>query len=395
VDVQYLELLAEDFHVPPEESALRDAYALAVQDMASMTESRVSHILFEGEDDPGAEQVADALARLAAGESFASLAEQLSDDIGSAGRGGDLGYTNGEAFPADMEAAIAALAPGEVSAPVATDAGIHLLLVTERRDSEPPTFEEMRAELEASLIEQEARIALLRAAETLGDLTFNADDLEGPAADMGLELQSIQGVTRLAGEGAFDSAVLRDAAFSDEVLGQGHNSEVIELSPHRFLVLRVERHNEPRILPLDEVRAEVVAAVREQARRATVAEAADALLTRLRAGERMDALAGEGGYDWQVELAAGRDNFNVAPEVLGRVFELPVPDGDTGVSDYLLSAGGDAVVIELFRVREGSLEGIEEERRAALTRQVTGENGSLVDLEYRQGLRQAADISVL
>lgn len=395
VDVQFIELLAEDFHVPPEESTLRDAYALAVQDWGGQTESRVSHILFEGETDPASERVTGAMARLDAGESFAALAGQLSDDIGSAGRGGDLGYTSGDAFPAEMEQAIAALAPGERSAPVATDAGIHLLLLTERRDSEPPSFEDMRADLQRQLVEEEARIALLRAAETLGDLTFNADNLDGPAEEMGLELQRATGVTRVAGEGAFANAGLRDAAFSDEVLGEGHNSEVIELSPQRFLVLRAERYNEPRVLPLAEVRPEVEEAVREQARREAVASAAADLLARLRAGERIDALAGEGGFEWQVELAAGRDNFNVSPDVLARVFELPVPGDDLGVSDYLLTPVGDAVVIELFRVREGALDGLEDQRRAALNSQVSGEYGSLVDLEYRQGLRQAADISVL
>ena len=97
-------------------------------------ESRVSHILFEDSGEAELlQRVQDAQARLATGEAFAVLAKDISDDVGSADRGGDLGYTSGAMFPDNMEAAIASLEPGIVSEPIETSAGTHLLLVTERK----------------------------------------------------------------------------------------------------------------------------------------------------------------------------------------------------------------------------------------------------------------------
>ena len=107
VDLEYLELTLADFYQPVEETAILEAYEQAKQDFQYQTQSRVSHILFQS-DDPAEmkERVAKAQEQLAAGESFAAVAQEFSEDLGSSKRGGDLGYTTGDAFPEAMEAAV-------------------------------------------------------------------------------------------------------------------------------------------------------------------------------------------------------------------------------------------------------------------------------------------------
>lgn len=392
VDVTLLELSAADFREAVDEATLLEAVEQAQAAYQATTENRVSHILFADGD---SERIAAAQRQLADGADFAAVAAEFSDDAGSAGRGGDLGYSSGDAFPEDMEAAIAALQPGEVSAPVETDAGTHLLLLTERREGKAPTLEELRPQLERDLQSEEAQVALLRTVEALRDLSFNADDLDGPAAELDLEPRQVQGVTRQAGEGLFANPVLREVAFSADVLEGGHNSEVIELAGDHFVVLRVAQHHMPQVRPLAQVRESIVAAISEQRAREAVATVANELLTRLRDGAAIDALAAEAGYEWQVELAVQRDNFTVAPDVLGRVFELAPPAADQAVSDFLLTAAGDAVLVELTRVRAGDFDTLPEQDQQRLRQQVSGEFGGLVDVEYRQALRQAAEISVM
>jgi peptidyl-prolyl cis-trans isomerase D len=294
-----------------------------------------------------------------------------------------------------MEDAIAALEVGTVSGPVNTDAGTHLILVTERREGDPPSFEEMRPQLESRLQEEEARVVLLRTVESLRDLSFNAEDLQGPADELQLSVERSAPVTRNQSEGLFASPRLLQAAFSPEVLENGHNSEVIELAGSHFVVLRVHSHRRPEVRPLDEVRDEIVATILENRAREAVTAEAERLVQELRAGSAMEQLASAGGFEWQVELGADRRNALIPRPVLSRAFQLSAPaEGDSRV-DTVQSPDGDAYVLELTRVNPGKLNAMAETERSLLGRQVRAEFGSLVDTEYRSGLRSDADISVL
>ncbi|MEE4146442.1 MAG: SurA N-terminal domain-containing protein [Halieaceae bacterium] len=398
VELDYIELTPDLFRQPVEESAVLEAYQLEVENARYKTENRVSHILFErrdGEDADALEQrVEAARARLAAGTAFAELAAEASDDVGSAANGGDLGFSSGDAFPAEMEDAVASLAVGEVSAPVTTDAGTHLLLVTERREGNAPTLEELRPGIEEQLQLAQARGELLLVVENLKDLVFNAEDLSRPASELGLDVQRSEPVARDQAQGLFANPVLLSAAFSEEVLEAGHNSDVIELGEDRFVVLHKHKHNPPRLRELADVRDQIATILIEQSARERVAAEADRIVQELAAGASMEQVATAAGYSWQVELGADRRNGAVPREVLARAFELPVPAQGQILVDFLMAPSGDAQVISLTGVTPGSFEALEQNARISLLRQVSGEYAGLVDSEFQRGLRDGADISV-
>ncbi len=399
VELEYIELRADDFREPVAEDVLREQFELTKEEYQYQTENRVSHILFEQGDDEADDafqaRIAAAQQALDDGRAFAELAGEISADIGSAAGGGDLGFSSGDAFPPEMEEAIAALEPGEISAPVTTDAGVHLILLTERRAGESISFEELRPELEQTIQLSEARGALLRSVEDLRDLAFNAEDLAGPAEELGLTLSSAEGITRNHAEGLFSDARLAAAAYSDDVLNQGHNSEVIELSPEHFVALRVKRYSEPELRPLEAVRDEIVAAITEQAARDAVQAEVRRAMAEIAAGNAtVESFAVENGYEWQVEIGADRRNANLPEPVLRRAFELAAP-GDAPVLDYVVNITGDVQLLELVRVSEGRLDSLGDVQRGVLQRQVSGEYGTLVQQEYQSGLREAADITIL
>ncbi|MEQ8800559.1 MAG: SurA N-terminal domain-containing protein, partial [Haliea sp.] len=176
VVLDYVELTLEDFREPVAERDLEEEYRIELGSYQYQTENRVAHILLQqasGESDSEfAGRVEAVQAALDAGEEFAAVAAERSDDIGSAGNGGDLGFSAGDAFPEEMEAAIAELDVNTISEPVVTEAGTHFLLVTERREADPPSLAEMRPQLEARLQDRDARVALLLAVEQLRDLAF-------------------------------------------------------------------------------------------------------------------------------------------------------------------------------------------------------------------------------
>jgi len=396
VDLEYIELTPEDFFQPVEESALLAAYENAKQNLQYQTQYRVSHILFENDSEGDvAERIAAARKMLADGQAFADVARAVSDDAGSAERGGDLGYTSGDTFPEEMETAIAQLEPGVVSEPVETNAGTHLVLVTERKSAEAPSFEEMRAELEQGIQGEEARVELLRTVELLKDLTFNADNLDGPAQEVGEKVQTAPSITRDQAEGLFANPELLAAAFSDDVFSAGLNSDVIELPGNHFVVLRVSKHSPAETLPLDAVRGTIVLALNAAAVDAAMLAEAEQAISQLRSGVAISQYAGDRGYEIVDELAVSRRSNTTPPAVQRRAFELPAPVEGTPSTDFIATPGGDVTVLELERVTPGDYAGLAESEQQQLRQSLVAEHGSLVVQEYQYGLREHAEIEVL
>ena len=145
----------------------------------------------------------------------------MSDDVGSADRGGDLGYTSGDAFPEEMEAVIAQLEPGVVSAPVDTSAGTHLILVTERKQAEAPSLEDMRLALENTIQEDDARVALLLTVESLRDSVIQRRRPTQSCKRARSSREASRCASRSEAEGLFSNPSLMTAAFSDDVLSVG------------------------------------------------------------------------------------------------------------------------------------------------------------------------------
>ncbi len=399
VELDYIELTPDLFRQPVEESAVLEAYQLAIENTQYKTENRVSHILFEareGEDAAALQQrISAAQAKLAGGSAFSEVAAEFSDDVGSAASGGDLGFSSGDAFPAEMEEAVAALAVNELSAPVTTDAGTHLILVTERREGSAPGLDELRPELEEQLQTAQARTDLLLVVENLKDLVFNAENLDRPASELDLEVKRSEPVARDQAEGLFANPALLGAAFSEEVMEAGHNSDVIELGEDKFVVLHMRKHNPPQLRELADVHDEIAAIIVEETARTMVAAEADRIVQELASGASIEQLATDAGYTWQVELGADRRNGAVPREVLARAFEMPVPAQDQTLVDFVMTPSGDAQVVSLVRVNPGSLEALEAAAQISLQRQLSSEYSSLVDSEYQRGLRESADISVM
>jgi len=136
------------------EEAMRALYTDTVKNLKPETEIRASHILVETED-----QAKDIAKRLKAGEEFAKLATELSKDPGSGKQGGDLGFFTKERMVPEFSTAAFALAIGEVSAPVKSQFGYHVIKLTEKREKPVPTFEEVKDQIEQFMfrrVQQEA-----------------------------------------------------------------------------------------------------------------------------------------------------------------------------------------------------------------------------------------------
>ncbi|MFT7288593.1 MAG: peptidyl-prolyl cis-trans isomerase D [Halieaceae bacterium] len=391
--LDYLVLSVESYRQPVAEEEIREEFELARSEFEVPRETRVSHILFEGQGDDVAAQVDEMEAALAGGMSFADAARTFSQDVGSAQAGGDLGYTEGETFPDSMEEAIASLGVGERSGLVTTDAGTHFLTVTDRREGSAVSFEDVRAELETRLRDAAAAAALLSDVERLRDIAFNAADLSAPARELGLEVQRSAPVSRFQTDGIFAQPVLLRPAFSEDVLEAGHNSEVIELNPEQFFVLRVAERRMPALRPLAEVQAQIEAQLRDEKAGNAGRAKAEELLGVLEKGSTVEDAANAAGLGWQVELGATRDSLRLPRAVRDKLFTLR-QNADEPVRVVVAGGDDDIYLLEFVRVTPGALDAMNAGEREQWSQRVAGETGGLVQQQYEAALRSRADIVV-
>ena len=397
VVVDYILLDPVDFVVSVDESVVEEQYEAVKEEYEVAEQSRVSHILLIQEDDESdatyGQRVAETAERIARGEDFADLAAELSDDLGSASLGGELGFTDGSAFPDEMETAIAALAePGAISGALETDAGTHFIRLEERIAGDSVDYTSVREELRASIEAAEAERNLLIAVEELRDLAFNAPDLSGPAAAIGAEVQVSEPFSLGEGAGLFTDARVRELAFSDDVKVSGNNSEVLELSGQRFVAVRVRDVRAPQIAPYEEVENGVRRGLSAELETAALADMTARAQTLLASGESMETAANALGVEWRVELAATRLTSQLPQPVLETAFAMP--QGQTDALRTVPVPGEGYALVQLARVNPGDVAALSGAEAQQLSDLRSGEQQRLSFDEFLVHQRNAADIVI-
>ena len=395
VVLDYITLRADDFVEPVAEADLRAAYEQEISSYAYQDEARVSHILLiQGDDEADeayAQRLQSAQTALTEGEAFSVVAERLSDDIGSSSDGGDLGYTAGDVFPAEMEEAIKGLDINEVSGPVLTDAGTHLITVTDRRSSEPPSFMEMRSELEASLSQADAQRRLVSQVEALKDLTYTATDLREPAQTLGLDVVRSAPITRRGGQGVLGDDRVIAAAFSDLVIEEGW-SEVIEVSENEFVALKLVEHQPSAPQSIEQVSDRIVSVLTAQAEEEALRAFGNELLDQLASGRTIEDVAQEHNLEWQVALQSRRGSADIPRQWQANIFA----ESSTGLPrrNFAVGDNGDALLYEVFAVQAGDEDALPETLFAAMkSRQLRGLQTAL-QRGLSETLRDNADIEI-
>ena len=397
VTVDYILLDPADFVVSVDELVVVEQYEAVKDEYEVAEQARVSHILLiQGDDEPDAtygQRIAETAERIGRGEDFADLAAELSDDLGSASLGGELGFTDGSAFPDEMETAIAALAElGDISGAVETDAGTHFIRLEERIAGDSVDYASVREELRASIEAAEAERNLLIAVEELRDLAFNAPDLSGPAAAIGAEVQVSEPFSLGEADGLFADTRLREIAFSDDVKVSGNNSEVLELSGQRFIAVRVRDVHAPQIAPFEEVKGEVRRGLSAKLQTAALTNMTERAETLLASGESMEAAAKMLGVEWRVELAATRLTSQLPQPVLETAFAMP--QGQTDALRTVPVPGEGYALVQLARVNPGDVAALSGAEAQQLSDLRSGEQQRLSFEEFLVHQRNAADIVI-
>lgn len=394
VIIDYIELKKSSFfdQVAVKDDDLQAAYQ---KEIANLSEQRrAAHILIEVNDkttDAQAKAKIDEIAaRLAKGEKFEALAKELSQDPGSANNGGDLGFAGPGVYDPAFETALYALSKDQVSAPVRTDFGYHLIKLLGVEAPEVPTFASLKDKLTRELKTQQVEQRFVEATKQLEDSSFESSDLAQPAQDLKLTVHTSKPFGREGGEGVTANRAVIAAAFSPEVLDEGANSTAIELDPETVIVLRAKEHLKPSQLPLESVSAAIRGQLTKEHASAEAKTRADKLIADLRDGKApLDKPIDD--QSWKVTTGATRAQEGVDPTVLQALFRMPKPAAkDKPTFSSVTLADGSLVIVRLNGVNEAAAP--TDEEKAQYRRFLASRVGQQDFAAYRKQLEAEADI---
>ncbi len=353
-----------------DEEAIELAYT---DEIAAMPEPgrHAAHILLEVDGERSADDAKDLLSKVRAeidsGASFEERARAVSEDA-NAEQGGDLGTVGKGVFPPAFEDALWALEPGEVSDPVETEFGVHLIKLIAVEAEDIPTLDERREDIAADLRQAEVDDRFAELLRELEELAFEeADSLEGVKDHYGVAIETVAGVTQSTRTGLFADFAIRQAAFGDEVLVDGYNGPAVATAD-AAVVVRLRTRHPPTERPLDEVREQIRNELALDEARQLTEEAAFNSLAEYADGATPTELAEETGLEWQRFDEAMSTEPSVPGEVLAVAFAMPVPRGEAREADVATLGNGSRALVVLSNVYLGDYGAMTEADRTALTR---------------------------
>ena len=269
IEYVVLDLPAVEKRMTIAEGDLRTYYEQNKDRLGQAEQRRASHILIEANAavDPAARAAARKKAEEVLAEvrknpaAFAELAKKYSQDTGSAVNGGDLGFFDRQAMVKPFSDAVFALKQGEISGVVESDFGYHIIQLTDIKAPRKPSFEELRASMEADLKQQQAQRKFAEVAETFANTVYEQADSLQPVVDkLKLKIQTAKGVVRtpVAGaNGALAHPKFLEALFSSDSLENKRNTEAVEFGTSQMVAGRVAEYTPARTLAYEEVQAQV------------------------------------------------------------------------------------------------------------------------------------------
>ncbi len=412
VDVEWVEItlagLQTSVDVDESEEALREIYDADVSTLVESSRRASAHILIlvdDTTDEASAlQQIQIVAERLSNGEDFALLAAELSQDPGSAASGGDLGMMTKGSFDAAFEDGLWALAtPGDVSAPVRSEFGYHLIQLKEIGTVNIPSFDEERDVIRARLRSEAAANAFDLAMDDLEQRAFEERyELTATAEAISATVQTAKGVTQ-GNQDQFnawkyaENVEVIDSLFSPEGL-DGENSSVFVVSDGTAIVARVAQYNASVQRSLEEVKDSIREELQLESALSQIESDKMDALSQLQAGESVSAVASGLGKRWQrAELTsrAGRnsqDSTIIPQGVLSEAFALPRPAPGGKSVGSVTGPNGSALVV-VTRVVVGDVNATSEVLLDQLAQEVIAREQQLEFAAFFTAARESVGVS--
>ena len=374
VKVNFVELSLGDMEEPstPDEETLQSLYDDNSELYTNPERRRTQHILVESED-----LANDLLEKINQGADFDELANANSVDTSSNEKGGDLGFNEKGLIGVEFDEAAFSMNIGDVSEVVSTDYGyFHIIKLTDIEVETVQSFDDVQDQLVALNKNNVTKKMLFDLLEDFTSLAYE-ESLDMVADQFGLELQTSDYFAN--GSQEYDDAFV-SAAFSDVVINEGENSEVIELSAEKFAVLALSSTQPEREKELNEVEDQVISILSNIAAKKIIDNLSLSIATALASGDELmtNKLITDNALEWNNEGWISRakelpfdvtsiafsipkpidgehtyssrsvDSFtSLVIDIAG--VRLPEEDTDTGVSSLLISQENNEMFVSLIK----------------------------------------------
>lgn len=358
VALEYISLSRADFlaAVTLDEAELKARYEERAGAGSANEQRQAQHILIkvggDVSDADALKRIQDVEKRARGGADFGKLAREFSQDEGSVSTGGDLGLASRGMFVPEFENALFGLKAGEISAPVKSPYGYHLIKLNRIEKPDTPSFAALRPELEKELRETKAEEQFAEAVEKLDAAIYEASDLKEPAAQFKRPIVATAPFTRAGGPGIAADRKVVETAFSDDLAREGKNSQGLHLADGTVVWLRVARHVPATLRPLAEVSAEARNLVLLEKAQARAKAVADAVVKALGEGASLADVAAREKLVWQDMPGLNRRAQGLPPEVMRMAYRLPHPAAGK-VSADSQDVGSAYLIVALSRVIPG------------------------------------------
>lgn len=400
LSVEYVELalddLANDIDVSDEQ--LKTYYEEQKSQYTTPERRRISHILFAFDKENPNEQETLQRALKAkqelATKDFAALAAEVSDDKLTAKNGGDLGLFNVGVMEKDFEDAASKLALGEVSEPVKSAFGYHLIKVTELIPGDVKSFDTVKSELVKAYKKAQAESRFSELGEKLSEVSYeNPDSLDAAAKLLNVEIKQSSMFSRNAGEGIAADEKVRLAAFSEDVL-KGRNSEPIELGNEKLVVLRMHTHEPAALKALEVVKNEIIATLQKEKAQQHAIEKANKIKEELLAGKSMDDVAKAFGVSIRKINGLSRMTSDVDQSIRQAIFSAPKPQTNRPSIVLIDAPTGDKIVASINQVKEGTMTDADKSKQSVIEKNMATAFGKAQFEAMLNHLEAKADITV-
>jgi peptidyl-prolyl cis-trans isomerase D len=307
--IEYLVLdnVAAGAQISVSDADIKSYYEQNQKQYGTPEERRASHILIAVKKDASAADKAAAKAKAdklyaqvsANPADFAKLAKANSDDPGSAEHGGDLGYFSSGMMLKPFEDATFQLKQGQISQPVLSDYGYHIIQLTGIKPASTKTLDQVKSEIADTIKTQLMSKKFAELADTFNNTVYEQGDSLQPTADkLKLKVQTASNVTRtpnpaVAATVPYNNAKLLTALFTDDVIKNKHNTEAIEVAPNVLVAGRIVDYKPQSTKPFEEVQAAVRVRVTQEQEAKLAQQAGEAKLAALKQKDDSSGFADE------------------------------------------------------------------------------------------------------
>ena len=401
VKVDYIRLtvadIAKDIQVSDE-----DVASYYQDNIASFTEEeqrRVSHILIEfteGDSDSEAAaktQAEAVLSRIAQGEDFAVLAKEVSNDTFSGENGGDLDFLEtGVMEPSFDEAAFALTAVGDITELVKTSFGYHVIKLTELKKQVIQSLAEVKIELQAKVSNEKAQDKFYTQTQEMARVSFEfPDSLEDAANEVNTSVETSMWLLNSASttnKAPFNDPKVLEAAFSDLVLKDDLNSDIIELNDTEALVLRLNSYQEANVKPLAEVQSQIEKILVAQKATEKAQSTMQDLLVQFKAGNDITEQLTKNYVSFTTKENVGRYSADLDQSITREAFVLPHPTEGTISASTVALSNGDLALVEVQAVNV-----VDSVANPQLAQQQTSQLAQSAYKSYVDSLKVGAEIT--